>query len=158
MEDIGIVRNQPTLSVGPAKESTPDFLEEIALIPLKTPSRGQELRRSSRKLAATDTIFNFPSQRLFTRKASKALDQQANKIANLEAQVAYLTTKLEKKAKNVRKKVILTPGQRFIRMADICKAKRQLRGRVVYEDEASDVEVMERELTDTEECIQAVGT
>ena len=38
-------------------------------------------------------------------------------------------------------------------MANIRQAKRRLRGRVVYEDEASDTEVIERELTDTEDCI-----
>ncbi|KAK8076080.1 methyltransferase protein [Apiospora phragmitis] len=83
----------------------------------------------------------MPSQRLFIRKASKALDQSANRIADLGAQVDYLQAKLDRKTTRVRQKVRTAPGQRFIRMADIRRAKRRLRGRVIYEDEASDVEV-----------------
>ncbi|KAK6858945.1 hypothetical protein PG995_004798 [Apiospora arundinis] len=153
LEDVGVARERSDAPPVLTRQSTPDFLTEVAPTPIKTPSGGQELRRSIRKLATNDPTFHLPSQRLFTRKASKALDQQASKIADLEARIDYLTTKLEKTTKKVRQKVVLPPGQRFIRMANIRQAKRRLRGRVVYEDEASDTEVIERELTDTEDCI-----
>ncbi|KAK6840985.1 hypothetical protein PG987_001845 [Apiospora arundinis] len=154
LEDVGVARGRLDAPAVLIRDSTPDLLTEVAATPIKTPSGGQELRRSIRKLATNDPTFNLPSQRLFTRKASKALDQQASKIADLEARIDYLTTKLEKTAKKVRQKVTLTPGQRFIRMANIRQAKRRLRGRVVYEDEASDQDVPEKEITDTEDCIQ----
>ncbi|KAK6836397.1 DDE-domain-containing protein [Apiospora arundinis] len=157
LEDVGVARGRLDAPAVLIRDSTPDLLTEVAATPIKTPSGGQELRRSIRKLATNDPTFNLPSQRLFTRKASKALDQQASKIADLEARIDYLTTKLEKTAKKVRQKVTLTPGQRFIRMANIRQAKRRLRGRVVYEDEASDQDVPEKEITDTEDCIQVAN-
>ena len=153
LEDVGVARERSDAPPVLTRELTPDFLTEVAPTPIKTPSGGQELRRSVRKLATNDPTFHLPSQRLFTRKVSKALGQQASKITDLEARINYLTTKLEKTTKKVRQKVVLPPGQRFIRMANIRQAKRRLRGRVVYEDEASDTEVIERELTDTEDCI-----
>ncbi|KAK6858979.1 hypothetical protein PG995_004832 [Apiospora arundinis] len=157
LEDVGVARGRLDAPAVLIRDSTPDLLTEVAATPIKTPSGGQELRRSIRKLATNDPTFNLPSQRLFTRKASKALDQQASKIADLEARIDYLTTKLEKTAKKVRQKVTLTPGQLFIRMANIRQAKRRLRGRVVYEDEASDQDVPEKEITDTEDCIQVAN-
>jgi len=163
LEDVGVARARSKPSEVVEKEPTPDFLAELAPTPIKTPSGGQELRNSSRKLAATDPTFRMPSQRLFIRKASKALDQSASRIAHLEAQVDYLQTKLDRKATRVRQKVRIAPGQRFVRMADIRRAKRRLRGRVVYEDEASDVEVpggprnaieaIEDDGTEAEDCI-----
>ncbi|KAK8859449.1 Tigger transposable element-derived protein 2 [Apiospora arundinis] len=141
LEDVGVARIRPGASEVVERESTPDFVAELAPRPIKTPSGSQALRRSSRQLAALDPTSKLPSQRLFVRKASKALDQQADKTASLEAQIDYLQSKLERKAARVRQKVRIAPGQRFVRMADICRAKRKLRGRVVYEDEASDTEV-----------------
>ena len=93
------------------REPTPDFVTELAPTPIKTPSGGQALRRSSRQLAALNPTFKLPSQRLFVRKASKALDQQADKIASLEVQIDHLQSKLDRKTARVRPKVRTAPGQ-----------------------------------------------
>ncbi|KAK8036740.1 hypothetical protein PG994_015237 [Apiospora phragmitis] len=168
LEDVGVARARPKPSGVVERELTPDFVAELAPTPIKTPSGGQALRNSSRKLATVDHSFSLPSQRLFTRKASKALDQQANKIASLEAQIDYLHAKLDRKTAKVRQKVKVAPGQRFVRMANIRRAKRRLRGRVVYEDEASDVdmpggpcnaaETIEDDGTEVEDCIIVEST
>ncbi len=99
------------------------------------------LRKSCRKFAFQYTAFSLPLQRLVTRKASKALDYQAEKIANLEAKVSYLEAKLRKTITKKRKKVKPAPGKRLVRMANVRRVKRRLRRRAVYEDEASDCEV-----------------
>ncbi|KAK6857597.1 hypothetical protein PG995_006424 [Apiospora arundinis] len=163
LKDVGVARVRSGTPEVVERESTPDFVAELAPTPIKTPSGGQALRRSGRQLAASDPTFKLPSQRLFIRKASKALDQQANKIASLEAHINYLQAKLDRKSARVRQKVRIAPGQRFVRMADIRRAKRRLRGRVVYEDETSDGEVpngpysageaAEHDATEAEECI-----
>ncbi|KAK8095253.1 transposase [Apiospora kogelbergensis] len=163
LEDVGVARVCSRAPEVVERELTPDFVAELAPTPIKTPSGGQALRRSGRQLAALDPTFKLPSQRLFVRKASKALDQQADKIASLEAQIDYLQSKLDRKTARVRQKVRIAPGQRFVRMADIRRAKRRLRGRVVYEDEASDIEVpggprnaneiIEGDGTEAEDCI-----
>ncbi|KAK8096427.1 uncharacterized protein PG998_014295 [Apiospora kogelbergensis] len=163
LEDVGVARVRSGAPEVVERESTPDFVAELAPTPIKTPSGGQALRRSGRQLAASDPTFKLPSQRLFIRKASKALDQQANKIASLEAHINYLQAKLGRKLAKVRQKVRIAPEQRFVRMADIRRAKRRLRGRVVYEDETSDGEVpngpysageaAEHDATEAEECI-----
>ncbi|KAK5633866.1 hypothetical protein RRF57_009580 [Xylaria bambusicola] len=61
----------------------------------------------------------MPAQRLVTRKAAKALDQQAEKIAFLEAKVKTLQARLKKSIKKKRKKVKPAPGRRFAMMADV---------------------------------------
>jgi hypothetical protein len=128
LETTGVARIRPKAPVV-IRPKTPDFMMAQTLIPIYTPSGGQALRKSSRKLSEKDSTFGLPSQRLFARKASKALDLQASKIADLEAQVEYLVTILGQSNKRVRAKVTIPPGQRFVRMADVRKVKRKLRGR-----------------------------
>ncbi|GAP89887.1 putative transposase [Rosellinia necatrix] len=124
------------------RPSTPDFLGEVVLTPVITPAGGQELRRIGRKLDIEVPLAFRASHRLLVRKASKALDQQAQEIANLRAQVDFYKEKALKNVKPTRQAVKPTPGERFVAMTDIREAKRKLRGRVVYVDEASDCDVV----------------
>ncbi|KAI3335369.1 hypothetical protein F4824DRAFT_500989 [Ustulina deusta] len=109
---------------------------------------------TTKKLAKSYPSFNNPSQRLFSAKASKALDLKAEKIAFLEAKVETLEAQIARKAKNKRKVVKLPPGESFYRMTHVRQTKRILRRRIVYADEAADVDIPEREDTDTEDVIQ----
>lgn len=62
-----------------------------------------------------------------------------------------------------RQAVKIAPGQRFVRIADIRRAKRRLRSRVMYNDKVSDVDMpgkgtappegCEKDLTEPEKCI-----
>ncbi len=80
----------------PERPKTPEFLPLLRPRPMKTPSGGQDLLKSSRNLAKSCPSFHNPTLQLFSQKASKALDVQAAKIAELEARNAYLVAKLER--------------------------------------------------------------
>ncbi|KAI0815419.1 hypothetical protein GGR55DRAFT_675034 [Xylaria sp. FL0064] len=147
LESEGVAEAPPAIS-GP---KSPDFLLLRDPKLIDTPAGGQELIRKSRQLADHDRTFRNPTQALFARKASKALDLQAGRIAELEAQVTILTAHLEKKRKKKRKAVKLPPGERFVKMTDIRRVKRRLRNRVVYDDDASDVNVAEKGTSFVEE-------
>ncbi|KAI1314728.1 hypothetical protein F5Y16DRAFT_393357, partial [Xylariaceae sp. FL0255] len=164
LEDKGVARALAPAPIVDEVPQTPNWLELLRPRPVNTPAGGQDLLRKSRKLAVTHPSFQDPTLKLFSLKASKALDTQTAKIAELEAQNVYLTAKLERKQQKKRKAVKIAPGQKFVRMADVRRAKRRLRSRVIYEDEASDVDVpgkgtalpegFKEDLTEIEDCIE----
>ncbi|KAI1317434.1 hypothetical protein F5Y16DRAFT_392771 [Xylariaceae sp. FL0255] len=164
LEDKGVARALAPAPIVNEVPQTPNWLKLLRPRPVNTPTGGQDLLRKSRKLAVTYPSFQDPTLRLFSLKASKALDIQAAKVAELEAQNAYLTAKLQRKQQKKRKAVKIAPGQKFVRMADIRRVKRRLRSRVIYNDEASDVDVpkkgtalpdgSEEDLTEIEDCIE----
>ncbi|KAI2636788.1 hypothetical protein GGS21DRAFT_489552 [Xylaria nigripes] len=137
LEDTGIPRTPAHLEAV-RQEKTPDFVLPLANEKIGTLSCGQALLQSCKKLAGADFTFNKPSHILFTRKASKALDQSAAKIAELQAQIDYLEAKVSTTTTNVRQRVRIPPGERFVLMADMWEAKMKLRSRVVYRDEGAD--------------------
>ncbi|KAI1316579.1 hypothetical protein F5Y16DRAFT_168973 [Xylariaceae sp. FL0255] len=163
LESEGVARAPARAPPAVSGPKSPDFLLLRGPKPIDTPAGGQELIRKSRQLADHDSTFRNPTQALFARKASKALDLQAGRIAELEAQVTILTAQLERKRKKKRKAVKVPPGERFIKMAAIRRVKRRLRNRVVYDDETSDIEMagkgtgFEEEVfsdeTEAEDCI-----
>ena len=76
--------------------------------------------------------------RRFYLKAAKALDSALAEIAQLKALNASLRAKISKVNKKTRKVVKINLNQLFIRMANIKRTKRRLRGRTIYDDEASE--------------------
>jgi hypothetical protein len=168
LEDIGVPRARQKAPTRFNRPSTPDFVTELAPISIQTPSGGQALRTCSRNLASVDPTFRLPTVRLFARKAGKALDECVGKLVDVQARNEYLEAKLVRKTKKVRQKVKVAPGERFVRMADVRRAKRRLRNRVLYEDEASDGEVPRQqggadevgdcEDTEAEDCITVGNT
>lgn len=162
LEKEGVVRQRPGESRLLQRASTPDLLGTIVQTPIKTPSRGQELLISRRKLAATDPTFNMPAQRLFARKASKALDEATGQIAHLQAQNDYLRAKIKIDRPNKRKAVAVAPNEAFVRMVDVRRTKRRLRGRVLFNDDDSDEQIPEGaprvEDTEIEDCIMVKNT
>jgi hypothetical protein len=141
LEKEGVAKAKPAAPAAGARPKTPEFSVFDPKYVMETPSTGQDLRRSCRKFATDYSAFNMPAQRLVTRKASKALDRQAEKIAFLEAKVQYLQAKVSRSVPKKRKKVKPAPGRKFAMMADVRRVKRRMRRRVIYEDEASDCEV-----------------
>ncbi|KAI1274830.1 hypothetical protein F5Y07DRAFT_191386 [Xylaria sp. FL0933] len=103
--------------------------------PRRTPSGGQDFLRSSRKVAPEYRSLQAPVHRLLTMKASKALDMKDVQSAESKPQNERLRLQSAKKNNQVRQKVKIAPNQKFVPMADVRRAKRGLRGRMIYEDE-----------------------
>lgn len=168
LEKEGVARARAKAPAAEERPKTPDFSVFDPKYCMETPSTGQDLRRSCQKFAADYPAFYMPAQRLVTRKAAKALDQQAEKIAFLEAKVKILQARLKKSIKKKRKKVKPAPGRRFAMMADVRRVKRRLRRRAIYEDEASDCEVpgtvesltnaIAEDESEAEDCIEVKNT
>ncbi|KAI1818902.1 hypothetical protein F4861DRAFT_544572 [Xylaria intraflava] len=133
-------RTEVTLCIRPA---TPDFTTDIANIYVATPNGSQEYRKNLQKLGKVDKSFNQPLHRLAHRKVCKALDLQAWENAQLRTENAILRDKLERKKKNTRKAVKPLPTEKFVKLNEVRAVQRTLRGRVVYADEAADLDVEE---------------
>ncbi|KAK5637616.1 hypothetical protein RRF57_013331 [Xylaria bambusicola] len=86
---------------------------------IETPCGSRDLQLTTRKLAKSYSSFNNPSQRLFSTKTSKALDNQATKIAFLEVKIETLEAKITKKSKPKRKAVKISPTEAFVRMTHV---------------------------------------
>ena len=158
LEKNSVIKAQAPTLTAEERPVTPNFLTITSKIIIETPSRSQQLQASTQKLAATYPSFNNPSQRLFSAKASKALDQKAQTITFLKAKIETLEAQITQQAIAKRKAVKLNPNDDFARMTHVRKAKRQLRGRIIYTDEAADVDVIERKDTDTEDVIKVRST
>ncbi|KAI1318536.1 hypothetical protein F5Y16DRAFT_391818 [Xylariaceae sp. FL0255] len=164
LEDKGMAQALAPVPIVDKVPQTPNWLELLRPRPVNTPAGRQDLLRKSQKLAVTHPSFQDPTLKLFSFKASKALDTQTAKIAELEAQNVYLTAKLERKQQKKRKAVKIAPGQKFVKMADIRRAKRRLRNKVIYKNEASDIDIPKKgttllegfkeDLTEIEDCIE----
>ena len=154
LEKKGVVKaTAPTLTAE-ERPVTPNLLTMASKVIIETPSGSQQLQATTRKLATVYPSFNNPSQRLFSVKASKALNQHAQTIAFLKAKIETLEAQIDQNAKVERKSVKTGPNDDFARMTHVRKAKRELRSRVIYTDEAIDCNILEREDTDTEEVIE----
>jgi hypothetical protein len=71
----------------------------------------------------------------------ESLDLQAIEIAELQAKVDYLQAKVTKQRNRARKAVKLAPGHTLVKMTDVRRVKGRLRGKIIYDDEASDVDM-----------------
>ncbi|KAI2625565.1 hypothetical protein GGS21DRAFT_493609 [Xylaria nigripes] len=162
LKEKGVARDAAPTSSTHERECTPEVYTESVETPIKTPSTGQELRNSTRKLAAANPSLNIPCSRLLSRKASKALDLQAYKIAQLESTIEYLRAKVAKQTKAPRQSGKPPPGSRFVRMGHVRRAHRRLRNRTVYEDELEecDVPIVDDPAyqTESEDCIVVNNT
>ncbi|KAI1819009.1 hypothetical protein F4861DRAFT_547732 [Xylaria intraflava] len=144
LEAPGIARQPVNIPEVRTREKTPDFIADMAAMTISTPHNSQSFKALSRRTAMKNPALNNPEQRLVNRKVASLIDNLTDRLAKSEARVDYFEAKESKKAKNVRQKVKINPSQKFTRLGDVREAKRVLRSRVVYRDEAPDTDVVNR--------------
>lgn len=137
LHEKGVARKAAEAAEGSERPKTPTFLEIVNPVPVVIPSSGQEIFTTGRKLAISKTRFSSACQRLWNIKAAKALDTANATIADLTFANLFLQAKVDWRKNNTQKAVKIAPGHRFVRMADIRRAKRRVRSRTIYEDDAA---------------------
>jgi len=115
-----------------------------------TPRKAKDWSEQARKFATT--IKATSTDRLFLRKAGKALDEKAFELAACKRKIQALEQEVERLRRTKKKKVEEDPNTLFASIRTISDAQRLVGRQAVKEEDSSE----EEDSSDAESCIEVL--